>query len=230
MAHGQVTVPVPGELRSVAVDGRTVSADGVYDYIQQKSQEQINQEVVAALQQGGGGGSTPVNAYTKSESDNKFATKTEVAMVSDSMNTLSGNMSSLSQRVTNIEQGSGSGTSPVNAYTKYESDNKFATKTELNTLSNNVNGLSQRVESLEQGGGGDTPTPVDAYTKSESDGRFASKNDLNTVLGNVSAISSNVSGLSARIEQVAASIDSGSGVVVEPVNTADDSWNNFNLR
>ena len=56
MAHGQVTVPVAGELRSVATDGRTVAAEGVYDYNLQKTQEQINQELYNGA---GGGSSTP---------------------------------------------------------------------------------------------------------------------------------------------------------------------------
>jgi peptidoglycan hydrolase CwlO-like protein len=151
MAHGQVTVPVPGELMSTATDGRVVSAEGVYDYNQQKSQEQINQEVAAAIHQGGGGGSISGDAYTKSESDSKFATKAEMNTTSET----------------------------------------------VRSLSNNVNSISGSV---------------------------------NNLTGNVSTLYSNVNSLTERVQEIADSIDSGSGVIVEPVSTADDSWNNFNLR
>lgn len=43
---GSVTIPVGGELESRATDGVIVSADGVYDYVQGKMQEVINQEVL----------------------------------------------------------------------------------------------------------------------------------------------------------------------------------------
>lgn len=43
---GQVITEVPSELASAASDGRVVSADGVYDYIQQKNQEDLNKEFI----------------------------------------------------------------------------------------------------------------------------------------------------------------------------------------
>ena len=46
---GSVTIPIGGELESRATDGRVVSADGVYDYVQGKMQEVINQETRSAL-------------------------------------------------------------------------------------------------------------------------------------------------------------------------------------
>lgn len=43
---GQVITEVPSELASAAVDGVVVSADGVYDYIQQQNQENLNTEFI----------------------------------------------------------------------------------------------------------------------------------------------------------------------------------------
>lgn len=43
MAHGNVTIPIPIELRSGTVGGVLVSADAVYDYNLGKTQEEINQ-------------------------------------------------------------------------------------------------------------------------------------------------------------------------------------------
>ena len=45
MAHGEHTIPIPGEFRSEASDGIGLSADGVYDYLKKKTQEQVNAEV-----------------------------------------------------------------------------------------------------------------------------------------------------------------------------------------
>ena len=46
--RGNNTVPIPGELVSVAVNGVVSSADGIYDYQQSKSQETLNSELVTA--------------------------------------------------------------------------------------------------------------------------------------------------------------------------------------
>lgn len=46
---GKHTVNIPGELASVASNGVVASADGIYDYNQNKSQEDINSETVGRL-------------------------------------------------------------------------------------------------------------------------------------------------------------------------------------
>lgn len=53
MAHGDVTTNVPAELKSAAVNGVVTSAEGVFDYVIQKSQETINQELYQAVQEAG---------------------------------------------------------------------------------------------------------------------------------------------------------------------------------
>ena len=45
MAHGNVTTNIPAELKSAATDGVVASAEGIFDYVQNKTQEQINQEL-----------------------------------------------------------------------------------------------------------------------------------------------------------------------------------------
>jgi hypothetical protein len=53
MAHGLVTTNVPAELKSAVVNGVVTSAEGVFDYVIQKSQETINQELYEAVQEAG---------------------------------------------------------------------------------------------------------------------------------------------------------------------------------
>lgn len=49
MAHGQVIINIPAELKSAAVNGVVASAEGIYDYNKNKTQETINQELTAAI-------------------------------------------------------------------------------------------------------------------------------------------------------------------------------------
>ena len=48
---GNNLVKVPGELYAPTSKGRVVSADGVYDYIQGKNQEQINEQVIGTSEE-----------------------------------------------------------------------------------------------------------------------------------------------------------------------------------
>lgn len=70
MAHGSNTIPIPGELRSVAEGNRAVAADGVYDYAKDKFQEQVNSEVDAEIQNIKGGATDVSLASLKSDVDN----------------------------------------------------------------------------------------------------------------------------------------------------------------
>ena len=47
---GKRTINIPGEVASVAADGIAVSADGVYDYVLKKFQEDINYDVYRRLE------------------------------------------------------------------------------------------------------------------------------------------------------------------------------------
>lgn len=50
MAHGQVTTKVPAELKSAAVGGVVASAEGIFDYNENKTQEQLNQDLKKAIE------------------------------------------------------------------------------------------------------------------------------------------------------------------------------------
>lgn len=50
MAHGQVTTNVPAELKSAAVGGVVASAEGIFDYNENKTQEQLNQDLKKAIE------------------------------------------------------------------------------------------------------------------------------------------------------------------------------------
>lgn len=49
-SHGNVVIPIPGEIMAVDTKGRVVSAKGVYDYNLAKDQETINSEVRTNIQ------------------------------------------------------------------------------------------------------------------------------------------------------------------------------------
>lgn len=53
MAHGNVTTNTPAELKSAAVNGVVAAAEGIFDYVQNKNQEVINQELYQAVQEAG---------------------------------------------------------------------------------------------------------------------------------------------------------------------------------
>lgn len=55
MAHGNNTIPIPGELRSEATEGVVASADAIKDYNKGKFQEQVNAEVDTKIQNIKGG-------------------------------------------------------------------------------------------------------------------------------------------------------------------------------
>ena len=46
MAHGNITIPVPGELRSAAQDGIVAAAEGIFDYKKQVKQEDLNSAIL----------------------------------------------------------------------------------------------------------------------------------------------------------------------------------------
>ena len=53
MAHGIVTTNVPAELKSAAIDGVVVAAEGIFDYNKNKNQEVINQELYELIKDAG---------------------------------------------------------------------------------------------------------------------------------------------------------------------------------
>lgn len=157
-------------------------------------------QVKNLLASSSGSGGT-VDAYTKAESDSKFATKTDMeniktnkldtstynhdkAIVEGSLqNKVDKDASNLSESDVNawkakLGVGTGSGT-PIDAYTKAESDNKFATVDSLN------NKLDKEVYNKEKANFA-TKTELNTkadknnvYTKTETDDKYLDKTTYN---------------------------------------------------
>lgn len=157
-------------------------------------------QVKNLLASSSGSGGT-VDAYTKAETDSKFATKTDMeniktnkldtstynhdkAIVEGSLqNKVDKDASNLSESDVNawkakLGVGTGSGT-PIDAYTKAESDNKFATVDSLN------NKLDKEVYNKEKATFAtktDLNTKADknnVYTKTETDDKYLDKTTYN---------------------------------------------------
>lgn len=137
-------------------------------------------QVKNLLASSSGSGGT-VDAYTKAETDSKFATKTDVE--GSLQNKVDKDASNLSESDVNawkakLGVGTGSGT-PIDAYTKAESDNKFATVDSLN------NKLDKEVYNKEKATFAtktDLNTKADknnVYTKTETDDKYLDKTTYN---------------------------------------------------
>ncbi|KYM37347.1 YadA-like family protein [Fusobacterium necrophorum] len=137
-------------------------------------------QVKNLLASSSGSGGT-VDAYTKAETDSKFATKTDVE--GSLQNKVDKDASNLSESDVNawkakLGVGTGSGT-PIDAYTKAESDNKFATVDSLN------NKLDKEVYNKEKATFAtktDLNTKADknnVYTKTETDNKYLDKTTYN---------------------------------------------------
>ncbi|WP_442486334.1 YadA-like family protein [Fusobacterium necrophorum] len=137
-------------------------------------------QVKNLLASSSGSGGT-VDAYTKAETDSKFATKTDVE--GSLQNKVDKDASNLSESDVNawkakLGVGTGSGT-PIDAYTKAESDNKFATVDSLN------NKLDKEVYNKEKANFA-TKTELNTkadknnvYTKTETDDKYLDKTTYN---------------------------------------------------
>ncbi|MCF0162863.1 MAG: YadA-like family protein [Fusobacterium necrophorum] len=137
-------------------------------------------QVKNLLASSSGSGGT-VDAYTKAETDSKFSTKTDVE--GSLQNKVDKDASNLSESDVNawkakLGVGTGSGT-PIDAYTKAESDNKFATVDSLN------NKLDKEVYNKEKATFAtktDLNTKADknnVYTKTETDDKYLDKTTYN---------------------------------------------------
>lgn len=127
-------------------------------------------QVKNLLASSSGSGGT-VDAYTKAETDSKFATKTDVE--GSLQNKVDKDASNLSESDVNawkakLGVGTGSGT-PIDAYTKAESDNKFATVDSLN------NKLDKEVYNKEKA---TFATKTELDSKVNKDGSNLSENDI----------------------------------------------------
>ncbi len=188
-SHGNVVIPIPGEIMAVDTKGRVVSAEGVYDYNFAKDQETINSEVQANIQNlqnqidaAGEGGtinySELINkpkinnielegnvtleipdSYTKTESDAKYLTKhQDISGKADKTDVYT-------KEEVEYLIGQGGNFDPNLYYTKADIDEKGYL-----TQHQNIDGKAN---------------VGDSYTKSQSDNKYALKTDLNNKVDNI---------------------------------------------
>lgn len=163
-SHGNVVIPIPGEIMAVDTKGRVVSAKGVYDYNLAKDQETINSEVRTNIQNlqnqidtAGEGGTTNYSelinkpkinnielegnvtleipdSYTKEQSDalhNALQRSVErKANASDvyTQEQINNKVKTLEDRISEIEDHSGTTFDPTQYYTIAQSDEAYQSK------------------------------------------------------------------------------------------------------
>lgn len=133
-----------GLIQNITINGEAVTKDNIIQKF----------DAVSNSSTGGGGGGGTVDAYTKEESDNKFATKTELTNVQTVANNADAKADAATSRVEGVETEmngkqdllvSGTNIKTINNqsilgegnieisdyYTKTEADGKFATITEV---------------------------------------------------------------------------------------------------
>lgn len=94
-------VAAPGELYSVTQNGPVASAEQIYDYLKEKSQEEINTELYELV-----GTPQEIDAYSKEEIDSKLnGINTHLNGLDDSKDTINENLTSLESTVSGIESG-----------------------------------------------------------------------------------------------------------------------------
>lgn len=96
MAHGNNTIPIPGELRSGATEGVVASADAIKDYKKGKFQEQVNEEVGTEIDNIKGGATDSI-ASLKTAIDN------EKSRAQNAESTLQNNINAEKARAEGVE-------------------------------------------------------------------------------------------------------------------------------
>lgn len=143
-----------GLIQNITINGEAVTKDNIIQKF----------DAVSNSSTGGGGGGSTVDAYTKEEADNKFATKSELTNVQTVANDADTKVDALTTRVEGVETAmdgkqdllvSGTNIKTINNqsilgegnieisdyYTKTEADGKFATITEINEQSADISAL-----------------------------------------------------------------------------------------
>lgn len=143
-----------GLIQNITINGEAVTKDNIIQKF----------DTVSNSSTGGGGGGSTVDAYTKEEADNKFATKTELSNVQTVANDADTKVDALTPRVEGVETAmdgkqdllvSGTNIKTINNqsilgegnieisdyYTKTESDEKFATVTQVNHQAADISAL-----------------------------------------------------------------------------------------
>lgn len=143
-----------GLIQNITINGEAVTKDNIIKKF----------DAVSNSSTGGGGGGSTVDAYTKEEADNKFASKDELTNVQTVANDADTKVDALTTRVEGVESEmngkqdllvSGTNIKTINNqsilgegnieisdyYTKTEADNKFATITEVHHQAADISAL-----------------------------------------------------------------------------------------
>lgn len=149
MANNENLIPIPGRLHSVATEGHVSGADEIYDDTQQKDQETINSELIAAVGTGGSVDSRIAAAVNVEKTRAEGAESTLTTNLGNEVTRATNAEEALDGRVDTLEEAVGTGGSvdsrisaavavettraqeaEADRYTKSETYNK----TELNNM------------------------------------------------------------------------------------------------
>lgn len=153
-----------GLIQNITINGEAVTKDNIIQKF----------DAVSNSSTGGGGGGT-VDAYTKEEADNKFATKTELTNVQTVANDADTKVDALTPRVESVETTLGN------------KQDTLVSGTNIKTI-NNQSILGEGNIEIS-----------DYYTKTEADGKFATTTQVNHQAADISALQTDMRGKQATL-------------------------------
>ena len=160
-----------GLINNITINGEAVTKDNIIAKF----------DTVSNSSTGGGGGST-VDAYTKEEADNKFATKTELTNVQTVANDADTKVDALTPRVESVETAMGN------------KQDTLVSGTNIKTINNQSILGNGNIEIT----GGEVDL-TNYYTKTEADGKFATVTGLNEQAADISALQTDMRGKQATL-------------------------------
>ena len=161
-----------GLIKDITINGEAVTKDNIIQKFDAVSNSSTG---------GGGGGSSTVDAYTKEEADNKFASKDELANVQTVANDADTKVDALTPRVEGVE-------TAMN-----DKQDTLVSGTNIKTI-NNQSILGEG--NLEISGDVDL---TNYYTKPEADGKFATITGFNEQAADISALQTAMDGKQATL-------------------------------
>ena len=159
-----------GLINNITINGEVVTKDNIIEKF----------DTVSNSSTGGGGGGT-VDAYTKEEADNKFASKDELTNVQTVANDADTKVDALTPRVEGVETTMGN------------KQDTLVSGTNIKTI-NNQSILGEG--NLEVSGEVDL---TNYYTKTEADGKFATVTEINNQAADISALQTAMDGKQATL-------------------------------
>lgn len=161
-----------GLINNITINGEAVTKDNIIQKF----------DAVSNSSTGGGGGGSTVDAYTKEESDTKFATKTELTNVQTVANDADTKVDALTPRVEGVETALGN------------KQDTLVSGTNIKTINNQSILGNGNIEIT----GGDVDL-TNYYTKTEADGKFATVTGLNEQAADISALQTDMRGKQATL-------------------------------